>query len=539
MIMKKIFVLLAVAFVAALCNPCVSAYACPGSKDVVVLYDNDVHCTVAGYTVMAAMRNDMLKKTPNVVVTSSGDFVQGGNLGAVSNGENIIRILNRVGYDFVTLGNHEFDYGMAQLAKNSAAFNGKILDCNLVDERAGRRMYDSYEIVDFGWTKVAFLGVSTPYSFASSSPSFFTDSEGNYIYSLSIGTIYDTIQNAVDDARSQGADYVIVLSHLGDQLDVDAVNVHTMISATSGIDVVLDGHAHSVIERRVLKNREGKDVILTSTGSHFANVGRLTISAEDGSLRTELVPAAQYGKRDASVDALVDSIQREFDKTGARHIGCSEVDMPAKNTDNEWIVRNGQQAVGDFCADALRYVTGADIAYVGGGSIRAGISAGDVTFSDIYAVFPFNNRICTVKVKGSLVQDFLEFAFSCVPASFGGYGHLSGLTATVDTSVESPVVIDENRMYVRCEGPRRVSDIKILDARTGEYVPLDPDAEYVLAADNYHTIEMGDGFSMFRNQNVNDPGIPDVSALENYIVNGLGGTVPARYGKPENRITVK
>lgn len=537
--MKRIFLFLVVS-AALFCNlPVPAAAGVPDSGDVVVLYDNDVHCTVAGYTVMAALKSDLLRETPNVILASSGDFLQGGNLGAATEGADIIRILNRVGYDFVTLGNHEFDYGMGRLAENSASFAGKILDCNLIDERVGKRMYDSYEIVDYGWTKVAFLGVSTPYSFASSSPSFFKDSEGNFIYSLSIDTIYDTIQNAVDDARNQGAEYVVVLSHLGDQLDVDAVNSHTMIAATSGIDVVLDGHAHNVIEHRALKNREGKDVILTSTGSHFANIGKLTISAADGSLKTELLPVAECGVRDASVDALVDSIQNEFDKVGTRHIGYSKASMPAKDAENVWIVRNCQQAVGDFCADALRYVTGSDIAYVGGGSIRSGLAAGEVTFSDIYAIFPFNNRICTVKVKGSRILDMLELAFSCVPADFGGYGHLSGITAVVDTAVESPVVIDENRMFVRCEGPRRVSDVRILNGRTGEYEPLDPDAEYLLAADNYRIIQMGDGFTMFNGLKANDPGIQDVSALEEYIVRGLEGIIPEKYGKAENRINIK
>ena len=248
------------------------------AQDVIVLYENDVHCGVDGYGNFAALKDEMKASHKYVTLVSSGDFVQGGSLGASSHGRNIINIMNEVGYDFVTLGNHEFDYGIPRQQELMEALNAECLCCNFKDLRTGEQLYAPYRIVNYGDFDVAFLGMSTPYTINSSTPSYFKDEKGNFIYSFCIENFYDVVQNAVNSAREEGAEYVVVLSHLGDESEGEGgVNSPSMIENTYGIDVVLDGHSHSVIPGTVLKNKKGKDVILTSTGTKFQYMGVLTI----------------------------------------------------------------------------------------------------------------------------------------------------------------------------------------------------------------------------------------------------------------------
>jgi 5''-nucleotidase/2'',3''-cyclic phosphodiesterase and related esterases len=185
------------------CSPKTTPYT--RVKDIVILYDNDVHCAVDGYAKMAALKNEMLQKDVYLALTSSGDFVQGGSLGAISKGGYMIDVINKVGYDVVTLGNHEFDYGIPRLKALTSKLTATTVVCNLFDLTSDSRMFAPYRMIDFGNTPVAFIGVATPYSFISSTPAYFQNDKGEYIYSLCADNLYDVVQNMVDDARQQGA----------------------------------------------------------------------------------------------------------------------------------------------------------------------------------------------------------------------------------------------------------------------------------------------------------------------------------------------
>ena len=507
--------------------------------DIIILYDNDVHCSVDGYPGMASLKAEKQAQTPWLALVSAGDFVQGGSMGAASKGGYIVEIMNAVGYDLVTLGNHEFDYAIPRLLELTDALDATVVCCNLIDLKAGKRMYKPYVIKDFGGTKVAFVGGATPYSFNSSTPAYFQDEKGNYVYSLCADNYYDTFQNFVDDARNQGADYVVALTHLGDDEAYDPINSQSLARNTSGIDVILDGHSHSLVPSRTLINKEGRKVLYSQTGAHFDNYGVLTIHP-DGTMDTQLIPAKDYTKQDPKVLAVVASLKKAYQALGQRRIGYNEAVLPAKNAEGDWLVRSHETSLGDFCADAFRITLGTDVAMMGGGGIRKDLPAGELHYDDIFNVFPFGSDVSIASLTGQQILDVLEFSVGAWPTDFGGFLQVSGLTYAFDASVESPVVYDINKAFVRIDaGPRRVYDARILNKETGNYEPIDPSRTYTVGGTTYLLRDAGDGYEMLKGVG-KDTGVVDVDLLEKYIVEHLGGTIhSSEYGASQKRIVEK
>ena len=509
----------------------------PTSKDVIVLYENDVHCGVDGYANFAALKNDMKATHKYVTVVSNGDFVQGGSLGASSHGRNIINIMNEVGYDYVTLGNHEFDYGIPRQMELMEALDAECLCCNFKDLRTGKQLYEPYHIVNYGGFDVAFVGMSTPYTINSSTPTYFKDKDGNFVYSFCIDNFYDVVQNAVNSARKEGADFVVVLSHLGDEDEGEGgINSPSMIENTYGIDVVLDGHSHSVILDSIVKNKKGENVTLTSTGTKFQYMGVLTINPK-GTFKTELIPTEKYTKKNARVLKVIEEIKEGYKKVAEQVIFTSDVKLAAYDDQKNRVVRNQECNIGNFCTDAYRTVFGTDIAFLGGGSIRADLPKGDVTFNDLYTMFPFENGTCKGECTGELLLDILEFSVSIAPGEFGGFQQVSGLKFEYDSSIPSPVVYDADHSFAGVNGERRVKKVEILNKETGKYEPLDPKKTYTFAASSYVAIDHGDGFAMMsRCSSIQDLGILDTDIIQNFLENYKNKHVGAEYAGTEGRI---
>ena len=536
--MKRFFLPFLVLALAVACSPKTTPAGKSGkaASDIVILYDNDVHCSVDGYAKMAALKAEKKAQTPYVTVVSAGDYVQGGSMGAASKGGYIVTIMNAVGYDLVTLGNHEFDYAIPRLKEISKELKATILCCNLIDLKADARMFKPYEIVDYGGTKVAFIGAATPYSFNSSTPAYFQDDKGNYVYSLSADTYYDTFQNFINDARNQGADYVVALTHLGDDVNYDPINSQELARQTEGLDVILDGHSHSLVPQRILTNKAGKSVLYSQTGAHFDNIGVMTISP-NGEINLSLVSTKDYTKEDPRVRSVIDKLKAEYAAQGARKIGYNEVMLPAKNAEGDWLVRSGETSLGDLCADAFRVCLGTDIAIVGGGSLRKDLPAGDVRFDDIFNVFPFNNNAAVATLTGQEILDALEFGVAAYPTDFGGFPHVSGMTFEFDPSVESPVVYDVNKAFVRINaGERRVRNVKVYNPETQLYERIDPAKEYTVGGSTYMLKDAGDGYELLKGKG-RDTGVVDLDILEKYIVEKLGGRISAaQYGESQDRL---
>ncbi len=506
-------------------------------KGIVILFENDVHCSVDGYAKLAAMKEELSETYDHVGVVSSGDFVQGGSLGVVSKGEYIVNLMNLVGYDAVALGNHEFDYKIERLHELSTMLDATIVCSNFKKTDEDKTVFEPYTIVSYGDTDIAYIGITTPDTITSSSPAQFKNETDEYIYSFSGDNLYETVQESIDAAEKDGADYIIALSHLGTESVYEQWSVQTLIQNTTGLDVVLDGHSHSVVESMVVNDKEGDEVTVASTGTAFTNIGKLTISGDE--IKTELISAEAYEKTDDEVTGYISQINEEYAKLGERKIGVSEVNLTTLDESGNRIIRKAETNLGDLCADAYREIRGADIGMVNGGGIRTNIDIGDITFNEILGVFPFGNKTCVSEVTGQQVVDMLEFGLIVYPEENGSFQHVSGITFDFDPQIEHSIKLNENQEFVSIDGARRVSDVKVLDKETGEYVPIDPLGTYTLASHSYLLMEYGGGATMFKESTLlSDTGILDVELLENYITENLNGVVGAQYAESQNRINV-
>lgn len=495
-------------------------------QPVVILYTNDVHCSIdenIGYAGVAAYASAYEKLGYEVILADGGDAVQGGALGTLSKGEYIIDIMNELGYDVAAIGNHEFDYGMDQFLALSQRANFPYVSVNLRDAN-GETVVDPYIILPAGDYEIAFLGATAP----KTSPVYFWDDDGNLIYNLSMGDdgkkVYEAVQSAADAARREGADYVILLAHLGIEEECVPYTSGDVIMNTTGIDVVLDAHAHSVIEGEWVKNAAGEKVLLTSTGTKLANLGALTISA-DGTLSSKLHSETIF--QDEDIQEYVAQIQQQFSQTLNQVVARSQVDLIAYDpVTGERLVRCSETNLTNLCADAYRAAAGSDIALMNGGGVRASIEAGEITYGDILNVMPYGNMLCMVEATGQEIVDALEVGVIGLPGEEGALQHPSGMSYEVDTSIPSSVVLDDAGMFVRVDGERRVKNVRV----NGE--PIDLEKTYTLASHNYMMKLGGNSINIFMdNELLLDETLLDNQVLISYIVDVLGGVVGEGYSE--------
>ena len=530
------------------------------AKEIVILYTNDVHCGITdgmGYAGVARVKAAYEAAGKEVVLVDNGDAAQGDVIGTLSKGEAIIELMNEVGYDVATIGNHEFDYGMDQFNKNVSLAKFQYVCCNFLNDK-GEAVLKPYTIVEKGGKKIAFVGIDTPEAFTKSTPVYFQDGEGNYIFSFCEGNngqdLYDKVQETVDAARAEGADYVIALAHLGIDYQSAPWMSTDVIANTTGIDVMLDGHSHSVISGDAVKNKDGNEVILTSTGTKLDNVGILTITGE-GKMSTMLLDTdaikfisavgaltEDNGAGEAVAAAIAKNEELVNTVVAKTSVTLTTTDPVAVDEKGNAIriVRNQETNLGDLCADAYRAMGGTDIAFVNGGGIRANINEGDITYGQIIKVHPYGNALCVVEATGQEILDALELSVASMPGESGGFLQVSGLKFTVDMNVDSTVVKDEKKMFVEVAGDRRIKDVEVLQ-EDGTYAPLDPNKSYTLACHNYLLRDMGDGYTMFADNNfLQEDVMLDNQVLINYIVEKLGGTVGGDYVDPygQGRITI-
>ena len=499
------------------------------SNDIVIMHTNDVHCGYLPYDKLATLAKDA------DLLVDAGDAIQGDVIGTLSKGEYINEIMNKLGYDVATFGNHEFDYSLDQLKKIVDAAEFPYVSCNFVDLKTKEALFDAYKVLEVKGKKIAFVGVTTPETFVKSTPTYFQDDKGNYIYGFCEGNngqdLYDAVQKAVDAAKKE-ADYVILLAHLGIDEESTPWTSKDVIKNVSGVDAIIDGHSHSTFAE-TMTDKDGKEVPAAQTGTKLENVGKLTIK-EDGTITVENIATADV-EADAEMTAFVAEITARFDELQKQVVAKTSVDLTTKNADGSRAVRNKETNLGDLCADAYLNVMGADVAFVNGGGVRADIPAGDITFGQIVSVHPFGNVACLVEVTGQQIKDALELGASALPGELGGFLQVAGLTYTVDLNKDSHVVLNDQSEFVKVDGDYRVTEIMV----GGE--PLDVNKTYKLASHNYMLKSCGDGYAMFGTNNVKlllDETVIDNQVLINYIVDSLGGVVGEEYAQPQGRITI-
>lgn len=518
---KKLFTLLL-----SLAAMTMVAYA---QEDIVILHTNDIHCGYLSYDKVAALAQEA------DLLVDAGDAIQGDVIGTLSKGGYITDIMNYLGYDLAIPGNHEFDYGMEQflyLAEEKANF--PYVAANFTSLSTGESCLKAYETFEVNGKTVAFVGIVTPESFTKSTPAYFQDQDGQFIYSFCEGNdgqdLYDAVQAAIDSAKAAGADYVIGVAHLGVDPSSSPWTSYEVIANTHGFDAMIDGHSHSSITETV-KDEDGCDVLLQQTGSKLASVGKLTID-ENGHIAAKLVDISSVAP-DPEATAYIASITEKFDQLQNTVVASSQVELTIYDENGQRAIRSAETNLGNLVADAYRVMLDGDISFVNGGGIRDNIAPGDITYGDIIKVHPFGNEMCLAEVTGQQILDALEMGSSALPGENGSFQHVSGMSYTVNTAIPSSVVEDDQGMFVKVDGPYRVTEVTIGTE------PLDVNKTYTLASHNYLLKSQGGGFSMFKDVKlIKDCVMIDNQTLIDYIVEELDGVVGESYAKPAGRITI-
>lgn len=509
---------------ALLFSACHSLQSTPASQQpeqsIVILFDNDVHCNIAGYPYIAGLR-DVISDTAHVALVSSGDYLQGGLTGALTRGEYIIDAMKAVGYDAVTLGNHEFDYGIVQMRQLLNRLGSPVTCVNLFDA-AGDRVYAPYIIRQFGNRRVAIIGATTPTALETEAYSFY-DEDDVQLYDLVPNKVYELIQQSVDEVRQQGVDYVILITHLGEDPNAMDVDSRGLIQKTTGIDVVLDGHTHSVIPYQTVLNRDGKPVLTSQTGTKFENIGKLVIMP-DGRMSIQHVPADQYPAPNAAVKHLTDSLTAELDKIVSRPVCQSDVKLVILDEKGNQAVRYSETNAGDLVADAYRVITGADFAMTNGGGIRTELEAGALTYGNMVDLLPYDSYLSVVEITGAQLIDLLSAVTADVPVENGDFPQVSGLNFTVNVA--------------NAGKPGHITDVTIRNRMSGKYEPVDLQKAYQLATIDYCIT--GGGFKgMLKKNTILLPNtIIYNEALIKYVMEHLQSHITTDYAQPQGRIKI-
>ena len=516
------------------------------SDDTVIIYTNDVHTYIDGelsYDVLASLKKELETVYDNVFLVDAGDHIQGTAYGSMDKGKTIIELMNVAGYDVATLGNHEFDYTMKGCMNVIDWAQYPYVSCNFYHEKDGERLdnvLDEYAIFECGDEKIAFVGITTPEAFTKTTPAYFQDEDGNYIYGISDGDdgeLYKDVQNAIDAARIAGATTVIGLGHLGEGAADYTGTSEAVISNIKGMDAFIDGHSHSIMESKIVADLDGKDVVLTQTGEYFNAIGVMVIDSETGEITTKLLDAEDLTEitADSQVKEIKDKWLNEIDAQLGTVIGYAETVLDNYDKDGNRLVRQEETNTGDFCADALYYLfddmdLDVDIAVMNGGGIRNTAVSGAITYKTCKDIHTFGNVACLQTVTGQEVLDMLEWSTRNVGVQEdGSFLQVSGLTYKLNSSIPCTVTYDDKEVWTG--GPTeeyRVYDVKIYNKETGKWDALDLNAKYNLAGYNYILSDLGNGFAMFEGaQMVVDYVMEDYMVLANYVKGFEDGIIKA------------
>ena len=554
------------------------------AEDVVILYTNDVHTYIdnpLSYDVIAGLKTQLEAVYGNVLLVDAGDAVQGTAYGSMDKGATIVALMNAAGYDLATLGNHEFDYDMDGTMNVISWAQYPYTSCNFYHEKdgvKGETVLPAYQMFDIGGRKIAFVGITTPESFTKSTPAYFQDENGNYIYGISGGddgaALYADVQAAIDAAHAEGANMVIALGHLGDDLASQPWTSEEAIANVSGLNAFIDGHSHSTVVGKEVADKDGNTVLLTQTGEYFGNIGMMLIDGETGTITTDLITYAEVletvkdengevvlnedGEEetqvvgyefvstmdlggttwcsDESVAAIKNAWIEEIDTQLGQTIGTSNVAL-GNYVDGTRLVRSQETNTGDFCADALYFLFDSmgldvDVAIMNGGGIRNKTDiTGEISYKTAKEIHTFGNVACLQTITGQQLLDALEWGARTAGTGeeCGGFLQVAGITYKVDPEWPSSVQQDDKGVWVGGPtGGYRVHDVQVYNKETGVYEALDLTASYNLAGYNYTLRDLGDGFNMFSGAvNVLDYVMEDYMVLATYIAAFENGTVDA------------
>ena len=525
------------------------------SDDIVILHINDVHCglnNTVGYDGFALYRDELKKKYKNIISVDVGDHIQGGSIGAISNGEAIIKLMNKIEFNVSILGNHEFDYGVEQMFKLGNNISSRYICSNFFYRKNKTRVYNPYKIIEVANKKIGFIGVLTPLTFSKTYLSTIRDGNNEPIYDLLSGNngkdLYEEVQKNVDDLKVQNVDYVILLTHLG--MTVEEYTSDGLLSNLKNVDAILDGHTHKIYNTTT-KDKDNKDITIAQTGTKLETIGQLIIKSDgsfdskiiyevpepdDKTVALNLTRSKQPRWVSKIVNEYINDTYDEYSKELNQLIGHSNFSFiirPENTTDSKSVYcRYRECTLGDLISDAIKDATKAEIAILNGGSVRNSMLEGNLTSGQVIDVLPWYNNILAKKVTGQMLLDALEFGVRNLPNSAGGFPQVSGITFDVNIGVKSTANADADGMFLNVTGERRVSNVKV----NGQDLNLT--RLYNISLDEFIG-SGGDGYSMFTNLvPYYESMYTDTDSFMYYIKDSLKGEIPDEYKELQGRINI-
>ncbi len=442
-----------------------------GEVKLVIAHTNDMHAravgdgkTILGYDRIANYVNKLKVDNPNVLVIDAGDTLHGLPFANLERGSSIVKLMNAVPYDYMTVGNHDFNYGTSRLLELSKEMKFPILAANVIGKDGKPLFPKTYDIRDVQGVRVAFFGLASPET------AYKSDPKG--LEGVTFADPIATAQKIVKELTGK-YDVLVCISHIGIDRSSDPTS-DKLAAAVPEIDVIIDGHSHSSLETVFAENKT--PTLIASTGAQGEALGVIEITVgADRKVASKTARTVKYANtpdlgQDAAVKALIDAVSAGQAPMLAEKVGTTAVELVGKRE----IVRTSESNLGKLIANSMRYATGAEVALVGGGGVRDTIPAGDITKKHIFTVLPFGNYIQTAKIKGSEFDAIIEHGVGKLPAADGRFPHFAGLTYTLDATKPAG---------------DRVSNIMIGGT------PVEAEREYLFATVNFY-FNGGDDYKM-------------------------------------------
>ncbi len=439
----------------------VSGNCTAAAASIRILHVNDFHGfaepyksygseELSGGVAWLAAEAGMLRREKPSLLLAAGDMISGNTWANLFRGEPAVELMNLMGFDAMTVGNHEFDYGADVLKQRISAALFPVLGANV----KGLDLLKPYFIKELAGVRIAVLGVVTEDTPVTTHP--------KNVQGLKFRPVQETVKKYLPELRRQ-ADIVIVLSHIGFAAD------RRLAEQVPGIDVIVGGHSHTRIDKPVTV---GKTVIVQAW-EHGKALGVLDLNVKDGRITgyngrlVDITPG--MGKPDPAVQALVEKYRKKVDAVLDMPAGRTEVDLDGEN------VRNRETNLGDLIAGIMRRTARSDAAILNGGAIRTGIRKGVIRVGDIYSVLPFDSYLVAVRLTGHQIIQALEHGVSAVGSGSGAFPQVSGISFSYDG---------------KAPPGKRVREVSIGGR------PINPGKEYTVATNDFLAAG-GDGYTVF------------------------------------------
>ena len=427
-----------------------------GSTEIVIFHTNDMHARMVvdddngtiGLASMAAAVKAVRSHFPSTLWLDAGDTLHGLPRINISKGDNAVALLNKACVDVTVPGNHDFNYGSDRLEELASKLDCMVLSANTVrKDKKGERLFDAYTILEMeNGIRVGIFGLSTPETAFKTNPVNVTKVE-----------FLDPVKSAKEMVKKlrPDCDVLVAVVHMG--LDGSSVFTSERIAReVKGIDVMIDGHSHTELPNGLVVGK----TLIAQTGYHGKNLGCVTLKLQGNKIvekNARLLNSEEVKVLapipDAAIEQLVANIDAHNKALFSEVIAKSDRELSGERA----LVRTQETEIGNLCADAFRWRTGADIAVINGGGIRHNLPAGDFTRGDAVAIFPFGNTLRMAEIQGKAIREMLEHSVFSYPAAFGGFMHVSGITFSFDPA--KPVgqrvgdifiggkLLDEKRIY--------------------------------------------------------------------------------------------